>query len=145
MGDEVCIKELGCFKLTKEYYHPQYRPCNVLPEPRSVIYTRFVLFTRQNVYHGKFLDADNETSIKESGFNANHSTVFIVHGYEENPLYDPWILVSTNFVFSIIIQNQTDIFIRITKFKKKYIIIKRSNENHSRKYLAKEDRFLLKA
>lgn len=116
MGDEVCIKELGCFKLTKDYYHPQYRPCNVLPEPRSVIYTRFVLFTRQNVYHGKFLDADNETSIKESGFNANHSTVFIVHGYEENPLYDPWILVSTNFVFSIIIQNQTDIFIRITNF-----------------------------
>lgn len=98
VGDEVCIKELGCFKLTKDYYHPQYRPCNVLPEPRSVIYTRFVLFTRQNVYHGKFLDADNETSIKESGFNANHSTVFIVHGYEENPLYDPWILVSTNFV-----------------------------------------------
>lgn len=103
VGDEVCIKELGCFKLTKDYYHPQYRPCNVLPEPRSVIYTRFVLFTRQNVYHGKFLDADNETSIKESGFNANHSTVFIVHGYEENPLYDPWILVSINFVINVII------------------------------------------
>lgn len=133
MGDEVCIKELGCFKLTKDYYHPQYRPCNVLPEPRSVIYTRFVLFTRQNVYHGKFLDADNETSIKESGFNANHSTVFLVHGYEENPLYDPWILVSTNFVFSIKIQNYT-YFIRIIDFQKKVITL--LNEKYSRKHFS---------
>lgn len=97
VGDEVCIKELGCFKLTKDYYHPQYRPCNVLPEPRSVIYTRFVLFTRNNVHQGKFLIPDNETTIKDSGFNANHSTKFIVHGFQENPLHDAWVIVSICF------------------------------------------------
>lgn len=126
MGDEVCIKELGCFKLTKDYYHPQYRPCNVLPEPRSVVYTRFVLFTRQNVYHGKFLDADNETSIKESGFNANHSTVFIVHGYDENPLYDPWILVSSNFFNATL--NSGCYFIKNYLFTF-FSVVKHLNEN----------------
>ncbi|XP_035226886.1 pancreatic lipase-related protein 2-like isoform X3 [Stegodyphus dumicola] len=93
LGDEVCIKGLGCFKLTKDYFHPQYRPCNVLPEPRSLIHTKFVLFTRNNIHQGKFLVADNETSIRESGFNANHSTRFIIHGYQENPLHDAWVLI----------------------------------------------------
>lgn len=93
MGDELCIKELGCFKLTQDYYHPQFRPCNVLPEPRSIIYTRFVLFTKENLHRGKFLDAENETNIKESGFDRNRTTHFIIPGYQENPLHDPWVLI----------------------------------------------------
>ncbi|CAL1271039.1 unnamed protein product [Larinioides sclopetarius] len=108
LGDEVCIKELGCFTLTKDYYHPQFRPCNVLPEPRSLINTRFVLFTRNNVHQGKFLNADNETSIRESGFNPNHTTRFIVHGYQENPLHDAWVLIMMKEFLN---QNDTNVMI----------------------------------
>ncbi|GIX67713.1 inactive pancreatic lipase-related protein 1 [Caerostris extrusa] len=108
VGDEVCIKELGCFKLTKDFYHPQYRPCNVLPEPRSLINTRFVLFTRNNVHQGKFLNADNETSVRESGFNANHTTRIIIHGYQENPLHDAWVLIMMKEFLN---QNDTNVII----------------------------------
>ncbi|GBM23928.1 Pancreatic lipase-related protein 2 [Araneus ventricosus] len=108
VGDEVCIKELGCFTLSKDFYHPQFRPCNVLPEPRSLINTRFVLFTRNNVHQGKFLNADNETSIRESGFNPNHTTRFIVHGYQENPLHDAWVLIMMKEFLN---QNDTNVMI----------------------------------
>ncbi|XP_054711900.1 pancreatic lipase-related protein 2-like [Uloborus diversus] len=108
VGDEVCMKELGCFKLTNDYYHPQYRPCNVLPEPRSLIHTRFILFTRRDLSRGKFLIADDEKTIRESGFNANHSTKFIVHGYEENPLHDKWVLV---LMKEFLAYNETNVII----------------------------------
>ncbi|KAG8186509.1 hypothetical protein JTE90_004838 [Oedothorax gibbosus] len=108
MGDEVCIKELGCFKLTKDFYHPQYRPCNVLPEPRSLIHTRFVLFTRSSVHKGKFLHADNMATITDSGFNATHQTKFIVHGFHENPLNDAWVIIMMKEFLN---QNDTNVVI----------------------------------
>lgn len=92
-GDEVCMDELGCFTLTDEFFHPQYRPCNVLPQSRSHINTRFVLFTKGNIKEGRFLVASNETNLKGSALDRNLPTKFIVHGFKENPLQNPWVLI----------------------------------------------------
>lgn len=43
-----CYDELGCLNITRSWYHLIHRPFNMFPLPRSVINTRFILYTRLN-------------------------------------------------------------------------------------------------
>lgn len=63
-----------------------HRPFNVFPLPRSVINTRFILYTETNPTEGQLLIADDKESINRSNFNSDFKTKFIIHGFIDTPL-----------------------------------------------------------
>ncbi|ETN61390.1 hypothetical protein AND_006952 [Anopheles darlingi] len=75
-----CYGELGCLNITKEWYHLIFRPFNVFPLPRSVINTRFILYTERNPTDGQLLQAEVKETLVKSHFNADWPTKFIIHG-----------------------------------------------------------------
>ncbi|XP_037029466.1 pancreatic triacylglycerol lipase-like [Bradysia coprophila] len=81
-----CFGDVGCLNITREWYHLIHRPFNVFPLPRSVINTRFVLYTEKNPTEGQLLSSDDKNSIKNSNFNPNWMTKFIIHGFIDTPL-----------------------------------------------------------
>ncbi|XP_063229934.1 pancreatic triacylglycerol lipase-like [Bacillus rossius redtenbacheri] len=81
-----CYDELGCLNVTREWYHLIYRPFNVFPLPRSVIDTRFVLYTRKNPSEGQVLRVQNDHTIRKSHFDPKKKTKFIIHGFIDTPL-----------------------------------------------------------
>lgn len=72
--------------ITREWYHLIHRPFNVFPLPRSVINTRFILYTEKNPIEGQLLVADDKDGIKKSNFNPKWGTKFIIHGFIDTPL-----------------------------------------------------------
>lgn len=81
-----CYGEIGCMNITREWYHLIHRPFNVFPLPRSVINTRFILYTEENPIDGQLLQADDKEGIKNSNFNPKWATKFIIHGFIDTPL-----------------------------------------------------------
>lgn len=51
-----------------------------------MINTRFLLFTEKNPTEGQILVAEDDQSIKNSNFDSNWSTKFIIHGFIDTPL-----------------------------------------------------------
>ncbi|XP_048522431.1 pancreatic triacylglycerol lipase isoform X2 [Dendroctonus ponderosae] len=80
-----CYEELGCLNITRSWYHLINRPFNVFPLPRSVINTRFILYTRLNPMEGHILKAKND-SIEKSNLDVEKKTKFIIHGFIDTPL-----------------------------------------------------------
>lgn len=72
--------------ITREWYHLIHRPFNVFPLPRSVINTRFILYTEKNPIEGQLVSADDKDTIVKSHFNAKWFTKFIIHGFIDTPL-----------------------------------------------------------
>lgn len=72
--------------ITREWYHLIHRPFNVFPLPRSVINTRFILYTEKNPVEGQILVAEDKESIKNTNFNPKWNTKFIIHGFIDTPL-----------------------------------------------------------
>jgi pancreatic triacylglycerol lipase len=81
-----CYGEIGCLNITREWYHLIHRPFNVFPLPRTVINTRFILYTRKNKNEGQLLVAEDKNSILKSNFDATKFTKFIIHGFIDTPL-----------------------------------------------------------
>lgn len=81
-----CYGEVGCLNITREWYHLIHRPFNVFPLPRSVINTRFILYTEKNPTEGQLISADDPETIKKSNFNPKWMTKFIIHGFIDTPL-----------------------------------------------------------
>lgn len=81
-----CYGEIGCLNITREWYHLIHRPFNVFPLPRSVINTRFILYTEKNPIEGQLLVADDKDGIKKTNFNPKWATKFIIHGFIDTPL-----------------------------------------------------------
>ncbi|XP_058830872.1 pancreatic triacylglycerol lipase-like [Topomyia yanbarensis] len=81
-----CYGELGCLNITKEWYHLIFRPFNVFPLPRSVINTRFILYTEKNPTDGQLLQAEVKETIMKSHFRSEWETKFIIHGFIDTPL-----------------------------------------------------------
>lgn len=81
-----CYGEIGCLNITREWYHLIHRPFNVFPLPRSVINTRFILYTEKNPIEGQLLVADEKDAIKKTNFNPKWLTKFIIHGFIDTPL-----------------------------------------------------------
>ncbi|CAH0554374.1 unnamed protein product [Brassicogethes aeneus] len=84
-NESRCYDELGCLNITRSWYHLINRPFNVFPLPRSVINTRFILYTRTNPTEGQLIKAQNQ-SINESNFDIEKKTKFIIHGFIDTPL-----------------------------------------------------------
>ncbi|VEN52279.1 unnamed protein product [Callosobruchus maculatus] len=80
-----CYDELGCLNITRTWYHLINRPFNVFPLPRSVINTRFILYTRLNPTEGQFIKANNQ-SIEKSNLDIKKKIKFIIHGFIDTPL-----------------------------------------------------------
>lgn len=58
----------------------------MFPLPRSVINTRFILYTEKNPIEGQLLVADDKEAIKKTNFNPKWMTKFIIHGFIDTPL-----------------------------------------------------------
>ncbi|KAK9696442.1 Lipase [Popillia japonica] len=85
-NESRCYDELGCLNITRRWYHLINRPFNVFPLPRSVINTRFILYTKLNPTEGQLLRAQDEKTIKKSKFDPKKKTKFIIHGFIDTPL-----------------------------------------------------------
>ncbi|KAF2902054.1 hypothetical protein ILUMI_04153 [Ignelater luminosus] len=81
-----CYEELGCLNITRSWYHLIHRPFNVFPLPRSVINTRFILYTRLNPSEGQIIKAQDDKTIKRSNFDPKKKVKFIIHGFIDTPL-----------------------------------------------------------
>ncbi|KAK4876324.1 hypothetical protein RN001_012746 [Aquatica leii] len=80
-----CYDEIGCLNLTRSWYHLIHRPINVFPLPRSVINTRFILYTRAYASEGEVINAHNDT-IQKSNLDVKNKIRFIIHGFIDTPL-----------------------------------------------------------
>ncbi|XP_017784310.1 PREDICTED: pancreatic triacylglycerol lipase-like [Nicrophorus vespilloides] len=85
-NESRCYDELGCLNITRSWYHLIHRPFNVFPLPRSVINTRFILYTRLNPTEGQILRPQDEKTIKKSKFDPKKKSKFIIHGFIDTPL-----------------------------------------------------------
>jgi len=85
-NESRCYDELGCLNITRSWYHLIHRPFNVFPLPRSVINTRFILYTRLNPTEGVLVRAQDDKTIKKSHFDPKKKTKFIIHGFIDTPL-----------------------------------------------------------
>ncbi|XP_035216470.1 pancreatic lipase-related protein 2-like [Stegodyphus dumicola] len=91
-GREICMKDLGCFSLTSDFISFQHRPISILPNDRSTINTRFLLFTKKNAKEEQLLVANNAQSINDSYLDPEKPVKFIVHGFMDSQLYGPWMV-----------------------------------------------------
>ncbi|KAG8189509.1 hypothetical protein JTE90_008471 [Oedothorax gibbosus] len=93
VGAKICMKELGCFEITKDFYKALVRPVNMLPQDRATIATKFVLFTKEHPKenHDLMATEDDEEEIEEWPIDPTHRTVFLVHGFFDSRLYGKWI------------------------------------------------------
>lgn len=90
--DEICMKDLGCFKKGGDFFHPLYRPIDLLPQPRELINTKFKLYTRSNSREPILLSTDNKKALcnEESTLDVNKHTKFITHGFMDTELFGKW-------------------------------------------------------
>ncbi|XP_023213030.1 uncharacterized protein LOC111615830 [Centruroides sculpturatus] len=89
IGKKTCMKPLGCFEITSDFYDPLKRLINVLPQHRTLINTQFFLYTNSNPRHSYTLTTDNIKHLK-SPLKVNSPTRFIVHGLLDNKLFARW-------------------------------------------------------
>lgn len=93
-GAKKCMKQLGCFEITPDFYDLRNRPVNFLPHDRVLIDTKFKLYTKRHPMEEDYLDANDHDDLKESSFDPKHKTIFIVHGFFDSTLYGKWMEVS---------------------------------------------------
>ncbi|GIX70599.1 pancreatic triacylglycerol lipase, partial [Caerostris extrusa] len=65
-GKKRCMRELGCFEITKDFFHPLYRPINFLPNDRSTINTKFLLYTKHQPKEPQIIHAIEPEEIRNS-------------------------------------------------------------------------------
>ncbi|KAL0276804.1 UNVERIFIED_CONTAM: hypothetical protein PYX00_004295 [Menopon gallinae] len=85
-----CYDELGCLSITRDWYNLIYRPFNVFPLPRSVIDTKFILYTQKNPDKGQVLMPQWNSTIDNSNFDPNKKTKVIIHGFIDTP-HSSWV------------------------------------------------------
>lgn len=90
IGSKRCMPDLGCFVVTKDFFHTFYRPVNFLPFDRETIDTRFFLYTKSSPKECHSIDVSEPDEIKSSPLNPSHRTVFIVHGFFDSRFYGKW-------------------------------------------------------
>lgn len=87
---EVCMRDLGCFKITDDFVHDKKRPFNVLPQNKRLINTQFLLYTRKNPNESYNITSDNEKSVKNAPLDNSVTTIFIVHGFLDMQYFATW-------------------------------------------------------
>lgn len=89
------MTDLGCFEITKDFFHLVYRPINMLPMDRVTIGTEFHLYTKKHPMEYHLVKYNDKESMKE--LDITHRTVFIVHGFVDSKYYGKWLEVSSPF------------------------------------------------
>ncbi|XP_015903187.1 pancreatic lipase-related protein 2-like [Parasteatoda tepidariorum] len=102
IGAKVCMDDLGCFEITKDFFHLLYRPINMLPNDRATVGTEFHLYTKKHPMEFNLVKFNDKASMKE--LDITHRTVFIIHGFIDSKYYGKWmeslkdhILLSNDF------------------------------------------------
>ncbi|KAL3869916.1 hypothetical protein ACJMK2_042538 [Sinanodonta woodiana] len=72
----ICQPDLGCTS-----NDPPFNNTNKLPEPSSVIRTKFLLYTRSNQIEAQILMAGDAGRLRSSNFITTRPTRFIIHGF----------------------------------------------------------------
>ncbi|XP_067140187.1 pancreatic lipase-related protein 2-like [Centruroides vittatus] len=91
-ADKICMKDLGCFERKGDFFHPLYRPIDMLPQPRETINTRFKLYTSKNPREPYILSTDDKSSLcsEDSPLDVNKPTRLITHGFMDTELFGKW-------------------------------------------------------
>lgn len=87
LGKERCMRDLGCFKITKEFFDPIRRPINVLPHDRALIDTRFTLYKRERPSEPHKVDANKPETMEH--IDPSLETKIIIHGWIDKE-FGPW-------------------------------------------------------
>ncbi|GFX80309.1 pancreatic lipase-related protein 2 [Trichonephila clavipes] len=90
IGSKTCMTDLGCFEITKDFFHPIYRPVNFLPQDKETVHTRFLLYMRSNPKEHHELHSNKPDEIKNSLIKPEYKTVFIIHGFFDSRFYGKW-------------------------------------------------------
>lgn len=90
IGEKKCMKQLGCFEITRDFFDSLNRPINFLPHDRASIDTKFKLYTKLHPMEMHLLDVNDPEEIEESPIDPKHKTIFIVHGFIDNTYYGKW-------------------------------------------------------
>ncbi|XP_044755271.1 pancreatic lipase-related protein 2-like isoform X1 [Coccinella septempunctata] len=86
-----CFEDIGCIEVTKEWYHPQYRPVNYKPLERHVIKTEFLILGSDDSDTLVFEKASaNARSISNAGFQRGSDVIIAIHDFTSNG-YTGWI------------------------------------------------------
>merc|ERR1712079_173739 len=85
-----CYGPLGCLEISEKWYSLT-RPVNMMPQPRQVINTQFILRTRKAYETPVLLNASPPKTISRSTFNGSNPTILIVHGFIDTG-FVPWIV-----------------------------------------------------
>jgi len=85
-----CFEPLGCLEINEKWYSIN-RPVNMMPQPRQVINTQFILRTRKAYETPVLLNASHPNTILRSTFNGSNPTILIVHGFIDTG-FVPWIV-----------------------------------------------------
>lgn len=86
------MKGLDCFAITDDFKHILYRPINVLPNDRTTINTKFLLYTKSSPKEPDMLKAHDPDSITKSHLDPEKPIIFIVHGFMDSELFGPWMV-----------------------------------------------------
>ncbi|KAL3268122.1 hypothetical protein HHI36_007249 [Cryptolaemus montrouzieri] len=86
-----CFEDIGCIEVTKEWYHPKFRPVNYKPLARHVIKTEFLLIGSDDSDTLVFEKASaRESSINNAGFQKGEDVIIAIHDFTSNG-YSGWI------------------------------------------------------
>ncbi|XP_074141337.1 pancreatic triacylglycerol lipase-like [Sminthopsis crassicaudata] len=80
-GNQICFPRLGCFTDDKPWAGIIERPLKLLPWSPEDINTRFLLYTNENQDSYQQIIPEDLETIKNSNFNKDRKTRFIIHGF----------------------------------------------------------------
>ncbi|KAF2361825.1 Lipase/vitellogenin [Trinorchestia longiramus] len=81
---KYCFGAIGCFTVSRDFYHPVLRPLNIPPMSREKVNANFTLFTRSQA-EGVVISPSNLNAIWNTTFNPDRPTKVIIHGWLETP------------------------------------------------------------
>ncbi|XP_067140228.1 pancreatic lipase-related protein 2-like [Centruroides vittatus] len=89
LGKKICMEDLGCFEITKEFFDTIRRPINVLPLDRKIIDAVFKLYQRDAPSEPKIINTYKPKSIENSPIDPTKKIIIIVHGWIDQD-FGPW-------------------------------------------------------
>ncbi|XP_036592442.1 pancreatic triacylglycerol lipase-like [Trichosurus vulpecula] len=129
-GSEVCYSRVGCFTDDEPWGGTAQRPFKVLPSSPEDIDTRFLLYTNENPNNYQEILPDNVAAVKNSNFNTNRITHFIVHGFLDEGEED-WL---TNMCASVVWSYKVTVTLSGTKVTGKILVSLFGSNGNSRQY-----------
>ncbi|KAK9871732.1 hypothetical protein WA026_014185 [Henosepilachna vigintioctopunctata] len=104
-----CFDEIGCIEVTKEWYHPTYRPVNKKPLKRHVIKTEFLIVAVDDNDTLVFEKASaNPKSINSAGYQKESDVIIAIHDFTSDG-YTGWIKHLSSSVLTKYVANMISV------------------------------------